>query len=301
MTADQDLTRIVRSWLRTDEHESADRVLASLLDLVDATPQRRPARPVRRIDVNTYLKLAVAAVLVAAVAIVWWRLLPDNTGVGAPATPTPTATPAPTPTPTPTATLVPDSTIPPDGSMKAGSYVTHPLPAPDDGLALRFTVPAGWHGFGDMTMYSGSTAFQFTAVNALNSDLCDWNGAKGEVNVGTTVDDLVTALVAQTKYPVSDPVDVSIGGYSGKRVDVVYPAGLFKDASSGDAPGCDEGVTRLFGDRGIYGQGPNERWQTNILDVNGTRFVIIVQDFPSTSADERAKLDAIIASMEIDS
>ena len=27
MTTDRDMTRIVRSWLRTDEHESADRVL----------------------------------------------------------------------------------------------------------------------------------------------------------------------------------------------------------------------------------------------------------------------------------
>ena len=83
------------------------------------------------------------------------------------------------------------------------------------------------------------------------------------------MDDLVAALAAQTKYEVSDPVDVSIGGYSGKRVDVVYPAELFKEKGSGEAPGCDEGVTRLFGDGGIYGQGPDERWQTNILDVDG--------------------------------
>ena len=41
MSTDRDTTRIVRSWLRTDEHESADRVLDNVLALLDATPQRR--------------------------------------------------------------------------------------------------------------------------------------------------------------------------------------------------------------------------------------------------------------------
>ena len=80
-------------------------------------------------------------------------------------------------------------------------------------------------------------ALQFIGVTALNSDLCHWADPKGEVNVGTTVDDLVAALVAQTKYEVSDPVDVSIGGYSGKRVDIVCPAELFaKDKGASDGP-----------------------------------------------------------------
>ena len=41
MSTDRDITRIVRSWLRTDEHESADRVLDAVLDRLDTTPQRR--------------------------------------------------------------------------------------------------------------------------------------------------------------------------------------------------------------------------------------------------------------------
>ena len=187
--------------------------------------------------------------------------------------------------------------------MRPGTYVTHPLPAPDDALALTFTVPAGWYGFGDRTIFpdgADGTALQFIGVTSLNSDLCHWADPKGEVNVGTTVDDLVAALVAQTKYEVSDPVDVSIGGYSGKRVDVVFPAELFKEKGSGEAPGCDEGRTHLFGDGGIYGQGPDERWQTNILDVDGTRFVIILQDDPDTSAADRAGTAAIVDSMVVE-
>jgi hypothetical protein len=216
----------------------------------------------------------------------------------------PTPLPSPTATPRPTATPVVDARIPDGEIMKPGSYVTHGWPAPDDGLTLRFTVPAGWYGFGDGTIFpdrADGTPLQFiNSITTLNSDLCHWAGPKGEVNVGTTVDDLVSALVAQTKYKVSDPVGVSIGGYSGKRVDVVFPAKLFKEKGSSEAPGCDEGVTRLFGDGGIYGQAPDERWQTNILDVDGTRFVIIVQDYPDTSDAARAGTAAIVDSMVIE-
>ena len=189
--------------------------------------------------------------------------------------------------------------------MKGGAtYFTRPLPAPDDGLTLTFTVPAGWYGFGDGTIFpddgGDGMAMQFIGVTALNSDLCHWAGTEGEVDVGTTVDDLVAALVAQTKYEVSDPVDVSIGGYSGKRVDVVFPAELFKEEGSGDDPGCDEGQTHLFGDDGIYGQAPNEVWQSNILDVDGTRFVIIVQENTDTSPADRAATAQIVDSMVIE-
>ena len=69
MSTDRDTTRIVRSWLRTEEHESADRVLDAVLDHLDTTPQRRftwwPAR--RFSHMNNTAKLAlVAAVFVVA-------------------------------------------------------------------------------------------------------------------------------------------------------------------------------------------------------------------------------------------
>ena len=59
MSTDRDTTRIVRSWLRTDEHESADRVLDAVLDQLDTTPQRRATWwPARRFpDMNNSAKL----------------------------------------------------------------------------------------------------------------------------------------------------------------------------------------------------------------------------------------------------
>jgi hypothetical protein len=44
MSTDRDTTRIVRSWLRTDENDAADRVLGSVLDQLEATPSVAPPR-----------------------------------------------------------------------------------------------------------------------------------------------------------------------------------------------------------------------------------------------------------------
>ena len=90
-----------------------------------------------------------------------------------------------------------------------------------------------------------------------------------------------------------------IGGHAGQRIDVVSPTKPFAEIHGATtAVGCDEGLLR-FWDGEIYAQGPANRWQTNILDVDGTRLVIVVQDFPDTLAADRAELDAVVDSMVI--
>ena len=73
MSTDRDLTNLVRSWLQTDEHESADRVLGAVFDRLDTTRQRRPVwRAWRQNRMNGTFKLVAAgtaAVLVAAAAL----------------------------------------------------------------------------------------------------------------------------------------------------------------------------------------------------------------------------------------
>jgi len=91
MSAERDVTRIVRSWLRTDGHESADRVLDIVLDRLDTTPQRRAWWPARRLaDMNNYARLLVAATAVLVVAIVGINLFSSPQRVAAPAAPSPT-------------------------------------------------------------------------------------------------------------------------------------------------------------------------------------------------------------------
>lgn len=51
MSADRDVTRIVRSWLREERHEDAGRVLDMVLAELDTTPQRRSWWPARRFPI----------------------------------------------------------------------------------------------------------------------------------------------------------------------------------------------------------------------------------------------------------
>jgi hypothetical protein len=94
MSQERDITRLVRSWIREDQHESADRILGVVLDRLDTTPQRRSWPAWRSNRMNTYAKLIVAAAAVLAVAVVGYQLLPRSGGVGG----EPTIAPSPSPT-----------------------------------------------------------------------------------------------------------------------------------------------------------------------------------------------------------
>jgi hypothetical protein len=94
MSQERDVTRLVRSWIREDQHESADRILGVVLDRLDTTPQRRSWWPARRSNrMNTYAKLIVAAAAVLVVAFAGFQLLPRSGGVGG----EPTIEPSPSP------------------------------------------------------------------------------------------------------------------------------------------------------------------------------------------------------------
>jgi hypothetical protein len=93
MSADRDVTRIVRSWLHEDAHEDADRVLDMVLDLVDTTPQRRPSWLARRTPtMNNYARLGLVAAAVLAVVIVGIGLFGRLPNVGPAPSPSPSFT-----------------------------------------------------------------------------------------------------------------------------------------------------------------------------------------------------------------
>ena len=94
MSQERDVTRLVRSWIREDQHESADRILGVVLDRLDTTPQRRSWPAWRSNRMNTYAKLIVAAAAVLVVAFAGFQLLPRSGGVGG----EPTIAPSPSPT-----------------------------------------------------------------------------------------------------------------------------------------------------------------------------------------------------------
>ena len=283
MSTDRDVNRIVRSWLEDGVTALPDRVLDNVLDQLPATPQRRAWWLARRLrEMNTPFKLALAAAAVVVVAIAGINLLPSNPTVGGP---------GPSPTPIPTAS--PAALV--NGPLPPGRYSTFPIDAPDGGMRFTFTVGEGWQGFvpaagvfktAGAPPMSGGMGLLFTHVNGLHGDPCR-AGATEDVPVGPTVDDLATALGQQSAYAATTPVDVTLGGYSGKYVDLQLPSEWVTE-------GC-----FLWGGA-FYAQGPDNRWHLRILDVDGARVVVQTWDFPGTSAQDLAELQAIVDSIQIE-
>jgi hypothetical protein len=303
MTRHFDIDRAIEEWLSDGPSQLPDRTIDGIVRQLDETKQRRPGwLPWRPEMKRTFLALGgvTAAIVVVLVAGAMFLGLGVNP-LGFGGQPTPTATPSPTASPRP----VPEE----GGDLQPGTYVAAPVQGAGNPLTVTFTVPEGWKWIGGNGVYAErggkNLGIQLEDITSLNGDPCDWSGTADDVSVGTTVEDLVEALGAQTAYEVSEPIDVAIGGYSGTRVDIIHPTEPFTGREASDAPGCDDGRYRIWssavhGPHPIYAQGPANRWQANILDVDGTRLVVVVGDFPDTAAEDRAEMDAIIDSIVID-
>jgi hypothetical protein len=309
--SDLQFERAVTDWLEDGSDRTPRRAIDGVLLAVKTTPQERDLRIPWRFPPMPALTRATGIAAVALVATVAAGGV-LYTGFGGPgASPTPTIGPTPTsPPPTPTAAATPKPVG--DGLLSPGNYA-ETLSATDAGVKVNFTLTEPWEWFGSSLFpvssgpgLPGGLVIQFLDITSLNPDPCHWRGTDGDIDAGTTVAHLVAALAAQTAYAVSDPVNVTIGGYSGQRVDITGPTEPYTSRTdAGAAPDCDDEVVRLWntaehGESGIHLQGPANRWQANILDIDGTRLVVVAQDFPGTTPADRARLDAVIESLVIE-
>ena len=286
MTTDRDTTtRIVRSWLRGDEHDSADRVLDFVLDAIDTTPQRRATPwPVRRFpEMNTTAKLAAAAAAVIAAALIGFNYLiaPNVGGPGV-------DDPAPSPSPTAAALR--------SGPLDPGRYaIDNPRRTP---VRFSVTVPAGWTArSADSSLFKRQdqpeeVGFSPHVVTHVYADACV-EGAR-LTEVGPTVDDLVTALADQGSSEAADPVDLAIGGYPAVRIDIRAAAGL--DAAACRLPGGLQ-VWADSTENDFFAMAADSVGSVYIVDVQGERVVITAGGNAGSSAEDLAELDAIVASI----
>jgi hypothetical protein len=135
MSADRDVTRIVRSWLHEDAHEDADRLLNLVLDEIDTTPQRSATWLTWRLPImnNRSRRLGIAAAVITAI-VLGISLIPGrNFGQ-----PSPTATSQPTPTPI---GLASDDL---GRSLEGGRYTGWVKGARGGFEDVALTIPAGW-------------------------------------------------------------------------------------------------------------------------------------------------------------
>jgi hypothetical protein len=284
MSAERDTTRVVRSWLRVDEHESADRVLQIVLGSLDATPQRRSWWPAWRFaHMNTYAKLAMAAAAVVVVAVVGYNLLPNRGGtVGGQPTPTPLVSPSPVPPL-------------PSGSMSAGTYSVT-----DATLTLfpyTFTVPVGWTG-GDGASRGEAgdgngvrlTTWIITHVYA-NS--CHWTGT---LNPVTGKAGLVAALTAQVGHAHSTPVETTIGGMPATKITLSLDTAF-------DIATCESGIVRLWPDPGPDESGgwpifPGNTTTVFVIEAKGKVMVLMTVQRKDSPAADVAALQQVLDSVQ---
>lgn len=275
MSTDRDTTRIVRSWLRTDEHESADRVLDAVLDRLDTTPQRRNTWwPARRFpEMNTTVKLALAAAAVVVAALLGIRFLGPGLSIGGPE-----ATPSPTPIP---------QSFPNGGpNLSPGAYVIdEPFP-----VRITFDVPDGWfswistanvaglivdNGVGDGGSGWGTT---FWIVGNVYADPCD-PGSLLDPPLGPSVDDLVTALASLPGYEATAPVDITVSGFLGVEFELTAP-------DYGEE--CPQHRTWTAERSEPRAMLPGETSRVRILDVDSVRLVQIITEYAHTTEYEQA-------------
>jgi hypothetical protein len=300
MSTERETTRIVRSWLEEGVTRLPDRVLDIVLDQVPATPQRRSWWPSRRFaQMNKLVPAAVAAAAVLVVAVVGYNLLAGVSEPGAPTTgPTAQPTVVPTVVPSPSPAVTPGLK-----TVTITPYVGDD-PSDDDSIAFTVQYPEGWvveqFDREEYLILSGSVgadgmaSLTFALGLGLYSDPCrptdgtEGQGDPPDIPVGPTVAEFVTALDTHPLLDVTTPVDVTLGGYSGKYLELQVPA---------DISGCVR--YRPIGGDTVYAQGPAMRYRFWALDVDGIRIVITGYDFPGTSAQHRAELQAMVDSIQI--
>lgn len=240
---------------------------------------------------NNFAKVLIPTAAVVAAAVVAINLLP-GTGPGGPRpSASPSAapsspSPSPSPTPAPTASLV--------------AHTLRPCCTEDDprfdSMTFAITAPPSWElweGLGVWPAGRGNAPPDGAYVGlypggSLFSEPCLTDeAAAADIPVGSTVDDLVTALVDHPSLAVTAPVDVTLAGYSGTYLELTVPD---------DFSDC---FRYMPMDHHIYAQGPGQRWHMWVLDVDGVRVQVETNDYAGTPAQTLAEEQAIIDSLEI--
>ena len=190
---------------------------------------------------------------------------------------------------------------------------THALQVIGAGSYPGYTVvlPPGWYdlggGFVDKYQETGARrpvlGLSVWDVGQVYRDPCHWHGQG--FDPGPTVEDLVSALVAQKTRNATTPTDVTLAGYAGKYLEWSVPADM-KSTTWTDFDACDvasDGVDRDFAS--WLGKGVGERFEQVpgqvdrlwVIDVKGQRLVVDATYSPDTSQADRAALEAVVNSL----
>lgn len=211
------------------------------------------------------------------------------------------------------------TSAPPSSAHKAASTAipspsarswTHVLSNASDGaIGITVIVPApGWSGrpgewfmeWGpkgfDPPAGAGIIAFVVDKKFYVYGDPCDWRSTRPKAPA-TTVDELVAALANQASRNPSAPEQITVGGYSGKKITLHVP----DDARFKDCDGGSFSTLGVAGEHpGLWAQGRGEIDEIWIVDVNG-RIALLQGGYYANTPDHAVdELHAILSSATFD-
>lgn len=315
MSSTRDPKDLINAYLQDGLDELPERSFDAVRSAIDQTRQWVVIGPWKEPQIMTATRFAVIAAAIAVMAVVAIRFLP-NSNIG-PSAPSPTATPSRSltqsasllPNETPTSTATPSSAVrlPDVGAdvvpLRAGSYYineSYYLGAIPNVNRLTFTLPDGWTGKDPFIRKNGDgpgeVAFTEWVVTHVFDDACHWGTL---VDAGTTPEDLMTVLAAQKGRTASAVSDATVGGFAAKRIDLTVPADT-------DVSGCTGGILRYWPDPGPDLSGGlccNRPGNTDVVyavDVAGGRLVLVTRTYPSSSAADKAELQSVMDSIQIE-
>ncbi len=305
MTARRDPDRLIRTFLDDGPDELPDHSYDAVRARIDHTRQRVVIGPWREPRMSNFARIGIAAAAVLAIAVIGVNLLPgQGPGVGEAPGPSPTATAAPSLSPVPEPSRAARK-IPFSGDLgSAGGTFYIEDRSITNAERFTFTVPDGWKTDSDTFITKngeepGEVMLFSWVVSHIFSDACQWEGDRNLVDVGTTVDELVSALEDQEGRQASSPTDVTLGGFPAKRIELTVPADL-------DTATCTNGNLRYWPDPGPDMSGglccnpPGNTDVVYVVDIDGRRTVVVARHYPDSSMEDRAELQAVVDSIEID-
>lgn len=285
MTRDSDFIGILEEYL--DEFDGSTPLPAQSRHFVRArltSIQQRPAWLAgwRFTAMNNTVRIGLAGAAAVVVALLGIQYLAPGSTVGGPRPASPTV--APTPSSSEAATIVIGE------GLIEHARVTTPMP---EGWTLEANF-ANKDGTASDGM--GFSAWTSTGVHA---DPCNWQDDDMDPSAASTVDEIVGGLVAQPGRDPRTPTQVTLGGWSATRIELVTPASL-------DISTCDEGRYKAWTDLSDP-SGGNWNHQSGqfdvvyVVDVDSGPVVIDAWYNASTSEADLGELESLLAAMVIDS
>ena len=173
-------------------------------------------------------------------------------------------------------------------------------------VPVAFTVPASWTVVKNNIVSKDGGADSALGVTLVDVASLYADGCRRLVlkpAVGPSVDDLVAAYRKIPALRATAARPVTVDGFRGQRLRYTIPAhrpeacqeSMF-DVFQVDNAGSNTVEDFAFN---LYAQTPNQQNEALILDVDGTRLVILIFHPPGISTQDRADLDAIVGSVKI--